>query len=87
MNLPAFSYLRAGSLEEASALLAEHGRESKVLAGGTDLLVKMKQRRLIPAYLVNIKGIAGLDYIRFDPEAGNPRRRTARRSSADPTAH
>ena len=37
---------RPRSLEEACALLPEHGSEGKVLAGGTDLLVKMKHRRL-----------------------------------------
>jgi len=70
VNVPAFAYLRAKSLEDACTLLLEHGNEGKVLAGGTDLLVKMKHRRLTPSYLVNLKGIAGLDYIRHDQEGG-----------------
>lgn len=70
MNVPAFAYLQASSVEEACTLLLEHGNEGKVLAGGTDLLVKMKHRRLTPSYLVNIKGIAGLDYIRYQQDEG-----------------
>lgn len=70
MNVPAFTYLRAASLADACALLAERGSDAKILAGGTDLLVKMKHRRLTPAYLVNIKGIAGLDYITYEPGEG-----------------
>jgi carbon-monoxide dehydrogenase medium subunit len=70
VNVPTFTYLEARSLEEASALLAEHGSAGRVLAGGTDVLVKMKHRRLLPSHLINIKGIAGLDYIRYEPGVG-----------------
>ncbi len=70
MNVPAFTYQEAGSLEEACGLLREHPSDSKVLAGGTDLLVKMKHRRLVPAHLVNIKCIPGLDYIDYQPGEG-----------------
>jgi carbon-monoxide dehydrogenase medium subunit len=63
VNVPAFEYLRAMSLTEACALLSTHGQQGKVIAGGTDLLVKMKHRRLVPPYLIDIKGIAGLDRI------------------------
>lgn len=64
MNMPAFEYLRATSLKEACTLLSTHGKQGKVIAGGTDLLVKMKHRRLVPAYLIDIKRISGLDHIR-----------------------
>jgi carbon-monoxide dehydrogenase medium subunit len=70
VNVPSFTYLRPADLREACALLAEHGPEAKVLAGGTDVLVKMKHRRLTPPYLVNIKGIPGLDYIEYEPGTG-----------------
>lgn len=70
MNLPAFEYLKASSLGEACGLLMELGGEAKVLAGGTDLLVKMKHRRAIPSYLVDIKDIPGLDYIRYEEGEG-----------------
>jgi carbon-monoxide dehydrogenase medium subunit len=70
MNLPAFTHLQPASLPEACALLAEHTGEAQVLAGGTDLLVRMKHRRSTPAYLVNLKGLPGLDYIEYVPGEG-----------------
>jgi 4-hydroxybenzoyl-CoA reductase subunit beta len=66
MQLPSFEHLEPRSLDEALELLAEHGAEAKVIAGGTDLLVSMKQRLLTPAYLVNLKAVASLDFITED---------------------
>ncbi|NIO70422.1 MAG: 4-hydroxybenzoyl-CoA reductase subunit beta, partial [Anaerolineae bacterium] len=63
MRLPKFEHLQPESLEEALDLLSEHGEEAKVIAGGTDLLVSMKQRLLAPRYLLNLKGLAELDFI------------------------
>jgi aerobic carbon-monoxide dehydrogenase medium subunit len=70
VNVPAFTYLEADSLEEACTLLWKHPSGGKVLAGGTDLLVKMKHRRLVPTHVVNIKGIPGLDHIEYQPGEG-----------------
>src|SRR3990172_3520336 len=58
------------SVEETCALLSEHGRDAQIVAGGTDLFVKMKQRRLVPSVLINIKRISGLDQIRCDASEG-----------------
>ena len=63
MRLPKFEHLQPESLEEALDLLSEHGEEAKVIAGGTDLLVSMKQRLLTPKYLLNLKGLEELDFI------------------------
>ncbi len=63
MRLPKFVHLQPESLEEALDLLSEHRGEVKVIAGGTDLLVSMKQRLLTPGYLLNLKGLAELDFI------------------------
>jgi len=63
MRLPKFEHLQPGSLEEALDLLSEYGEEAKVIAGGTDLLVSMKQRLLTPKYLLNLKSLAELDFI------------------------
>jgi 4-hydroxybenzoyl-CoA reductase subunit beta len=71
MQLPSFEHLDPRSLDEALELLAEHGSEAKVIAGGTDLLVSMKQRLLSPAYLVNLKAVPDLDFI--TEEAGGLR--------------
>jgi CO/xanthine dehydrogenase FAD-binding subunit len=70
MRLPHFDYLQPTTLEEACLLLAEHPQEIAPLAGGTDLLVKMKQRRLVPRYVVNLKTIPGMDYITYDEDQG-----------------
>lgn len=69
MRLPKFEHLQPESLREALDLLSEHGEEVKATAGGTDLLVSMKQRLLTPRYLLNLKGLAGLDFIREDKES------------------
>lgn len=70
MNMPSFTHLRPTDLREACSLLAEHGANAKILAGGTDVLVKMKHRRMTPPYLVNIKSIPGLDHISYQPGEG-----------------
>lgn len=70
MKLPHFEYFEPKSLAKACSLLARYGSGASVLAGGTDLLVKMKQRRFVPGYVVNLKTIPGLDYIRYDENDG-----------------
>ncbi len=64
--LPSFEYYEPKSLGEALELLDRLGGDAKVLAGGTDLLVKMKTGALRPKYIVNIKRIPGLRYIRLE---------------------
>ena len=70
MNVPTFDYLHPDTLDEASSLLAQCGKTARVMAGGTDILVKMKQRRLVPPYLINLKGVPGLDYVRYEEGEG-----------------
>ena len=70
MRLPHFEYLAPKTLEEACSLLAAHPQEVFPLAGGTDLLVKMKQRRIVPRYVINLKTISGMDYITYDDNEG-----------------
>lgn len=61
--LPDFEVLAADSVETACSMLRAHQGTAQFLAGGTDLLVKMKLRKLMPRYLINVKGIPGLDLI------------------------
>ena len=68
--LKPFEYLEPKSAEEAVQLLSKYGDKAKVLAGGTDLLISMKKRKIIPQYVVYVKGIPELDYIQFSQEAG-----------------
>jgi len=70
LGLPEFEMFFSRSVEETCALLSEHGRDAQIVAGGTDLFVKMKQRRLVPSVLINIKRISGLDQIRYDASEG-----------------
>jgi CO/xanthine dehydrogenase FAD-binding subunit len=64
MKPPRFEYLAPGSLEEALALLAEHGDGAKVLAGGQSLVPLLNFRLVRPGYLVDLNDIPGLAYLR-----------------------
>ncbi len=64
-----FEYYEPTSLDEALELLDRLGGEAKVLAGGTDLIVKMKMRALEPKYIINLKKIPNLSYIISDSES------------------
>ena len=54
----AFDYVRADSVDEAIALLAEHGDDAKLLAGGMSLLPLMKLRLATPTVLVDVGRLA-----------------------------
>jgi carbon-monoxide dehydrogenase medium subunit len=62
----AFSYARPDSLESALALLAEHGEDATVLAGGHSLLPVMKLRLAAPEVVIDIGRLPELRYIRHD---------------------
>jgi CO/xanthine dehydrogenase FAD-binding subunit len=55
-----FEYARPGSLAEAVALLAERGPEARVLAGGTDLVIRLRDGSLAPALVVDVKRVPEL---------------------------
>ncbi len=61
-----FEYRRAGSIDEALALLRDGGDEAKLLAGGHSLIPIMKQRLAEPGLLIDIGGIAELQGISCD---------------------
>jgi aerobic carbon-monoxide dehydrogenase medium subunit len=61
-----FDYVRARSVDEALDLLAEHGDEAKLLAGGHSLLPMMKLRLATPAVLIDVAGIPELAGARID---------------------
>lgn len=72
MVLPQFDYLVAESLEDASKKAAEHGAVARIMAGGTDLIIPMKDHAVKPEpeYLIDIKKVEGLDYLEYDEEEG-----------------
>jgi CO/xanthine dehydrogenase FAD-binding subunit len=60
MRMQAFRYERPASLEGAVALLAEHGPAARILAGGTDLIIRLRDGTLRPHLVVDIKRIPDL---------------------------
>jgi carbon-monoxide dehydrogenase medium subunit len=65
-----FEYFAPATLAEASALLARYGARAQPLAGGTDLLVELKEQLRRADCVVNIKKIPGIAAMSFDPRAG-----------------
>lgn len=61
--LPPFDYAAPGTLSEAVNLLVRHGASAKLLAGGTDLLPRMKKRKNIPRVVIDLNGIKDLSFI------------------------
>jgi aerobic carbon-monoxide dehydrogenase medium subunit len=64
MKPPPFEYYRATTVEEAVALLSQHGSDAKVLAGGQSLLPMLKFRLARPRVLVDLHGVRDLAYVR-----------------------
>jgi carbon-monoxide dehydrogenase medium subunit len=63
MKPAAFEYHRPDSTDEALALLAEHGYDAKLLAGGQSLVPAMNFRLAQPAVLIDLNRIPQLDYV------------------------
>ena len=61
MYLPDFDYYAPDSVAEACKLLSQFGARAKVLAGGTDLIPKMKHALMHRKFLISIKKIPGLE--------------------------
>ncbi|MBN1626471.1 MAG: xanthine dehydrogenase family protein subunit M [Deltaproteobacteria bacterium] len=66
-----FEYLAPKTLEEALTMLSQYNEEErKVIAGGQSLLILMRQKLITPQYLIDIKGLSDLEYIKFDKKEG-----------------
>jgi aerobic carbon-monoxide dehydrogenase medium subunit len=80
-----FTYHAPASAEEALALLAEHGDDAKVLAGGQSLLPLLNFRLARPGHLIDINRLPGLDAVERTPAGWRipalVRQRTAERSA------
>jgi carbon-monoxide dehydrogenase medium subunit len=70
MYLPDFDYHAPETLSEAIRLLSELGDSAVVLAGGTDLLVKMKHGLVSPSSVVSLKNLDELRGVRYEPGRG-----------------
>jgi aerobic carbon-monoxide dehydrogenase medium subunit len=65
-----FDYLEPASLAEAFSLLEQHGEGARVIAGGTSLIIWMRQRLLMPKVVISLARIPDLDTITFDQQDG-----------------
>ena len=65
-----FAYFEPQTLDEAVLLLDQHGPQASLLAGGTDLLVEIKEHLRRPDFVINIKKIAGLNRLHYDEKEG-----------------
>jgi carbon-monoxide dehydrogenase medium subunit len=68
--LPKFDYFAPQTLQETFELLEKHGREAKLLAGGTDLIVSLRAREQRPKSLIDIKGVKELHELSLDDRRG-----------------
>jgi aerobic carbon-monoxide dehydrogenase medium subunit len=59
-----FDFYQPTTLAEASRLLKDNGPGGRFLAGGTDLVIAMKEKGLLPKYIVDLKKVPGLTGIR-----------------------
>jgi CO/xanthine dehydrogenase FAD-binding subunit len=70
-RLPKFEYLAPKTIAEALSLLSRYKERAKVIAGGTDVVPQLKRREIkAPQYIIDLKGIPGLDYIKYDEVGG-----------------
>ena len=69
-RLPDFEYIRLDAPESTVEFLKEHHSQAKPILGGTDLFVILRDRRIQPKYLVDLKHLAGFDVFNFNPQKG-----------------
>ncbi len=69
-RLPPFDYFAPSTLDEVLSLMAEHGDSAKFMAGGTDLLPKMKRRHWTPRCLIGLENVKDLSTISYSGGTG-----------------
>lgn len=62
------TYYTPTSVDEALRLLAEHGPEARIVAGGTDLLIELERRVRQARVLIDVTRIGGLDQVALDKQ-------------------
>jgi carbon-monoxide dehydrogenase medium subunit len=68
--MQAFAYIPTTNIEETVSILAKEGDNARILSGGTDLLVQMREGRRRVGVVVDIKGIPAVNELSFDPVTG-----------------
>ncbi len=69
-SIVGFDYLSPASLDEVLRILESNGADSRVLNGGSDLVLQMKQGTVTPKSVVDIKGIPELNRLEWDQDKG-----------------
>jgi carbon-monoxide dehydrogenase medium subunit len=64
MRIRPFEYVAVSSVEEALDRLAHYGSDAKVLAGGTDLVLALKHKTVLPRVVINLFSVKALNFIR-----------------------
>jgi CO/xanthine dehydrogenase FAD-binding subunit len=67
-KLPKFDYLAPQSIPQVCEMLAEYGAEAKLMAGGTDLIIMMRRREVVPRYVIGLKSVPELQIIRQEQD-------------------
>jgi carbon-monoxide dehydrogenase medium subunit len=65
-----FDYLQPKSLKSALLLLEKHGDDARIIAGGTSLLIMMRQRLLLPKVVVSLADVPRFDRIAYNAKTG-----------------
>jgi CO/xanthine dehydrogenase FAD-binding subunit len=65
-----FEYLRPGTIDEAISLMESHGEKARYIAGGTDILVKIKEKKVLPDFLISLRHIPDMAYVRYEEAKG-----------------
>ncbi|HEX7228986.1 MAG TPA: FAD binding domain-containing protein, partial [Candidatus Binatia bacterium] len=68
--MPNIKLLQPTSLDEAITHLAAQGDETKIISGGTALVIMLKNRLIAPATLLSLAGLNELRSIRHEPGSG-----------------
>ena len=66
-GLPSFEYVRAQEPSQVIDILQEHGREARLLMGGTDLFPSLRDGVFHPRVVVDLKQMPGMRDIMFSP--------------------
>jgi len=68
--MPNIKLLQPGTLDEALSLLSGQGDETKIVSGGTALVIMLQNRLVAPAALLSIGRLSELSHIRHEPGVG-----------------
>lgn len=65
-----FDYVRAKDVDEVVSILASHGEQARIMSGGTDLIVAMREGRRQAQIVIDIKGLAETSELSYSPQTG-----------------